>query len=175
MRSYDKPILVLVGCVALWIFACVIWGVNGPGQEVNPVVELLKVQEGFRAEAYTDTRGNLTIGYGTDLSFGISRDEGEDLLRSRLDKSLTYLAFRWKPYWGWGGRWWPFTGMPSETRRSLLDMSYQLGVNGVLEFTEMLAALERGDCPSAKAAALDSAWHRETPERAVRVTALLCH
>ena len=44
----------------------------------------------------------------------------------------------------------------------------------MLDFHVMLAALEAGDCPAAKVAALDSDWMRETPERAERVTAILC-
>ena len=41
--------------------------------------------------------------------------------------------------------------------------------SGVLGFHDMLAALERGDWPAARAAALDSDWARETPARARRV------
>ena len=53
-------------------------------------------------------------------------------------------------------------------------MAYQLGVHGVLEFKEMLASLERGDCQAARRQALESAWARETPARAKRVTERLC-
>ena len=53
-------------------------------------------------------------------------------------------------------------------------MGYQLGARGVLKFHGMLSALEADDCPTAKAAALDSDWARETPKRAERVTAILC-
>ena len=146
MRSYDKPILVLFMVGALWVFAYIAWIMNGNGPEVRSVVDLLKVEEGFRGEPYADTRGNLTIGYGTNLALGISTAEGEDLLRMRLTHARQSLANRWPPYWGWGGKWWPFTGMPLQTRRALLDMAYQLGVTGVLEFHVMLDALERGDC-----------------------------
>ena len=171
MRLYKVLILI---AVALWVAIFVAWPLERPGLDLHAVINLLKAEEGFWALPYQDTRGFETIGYGTSLTGGITELEGRLLLRSRLSRDVQSLSERWPPFWGWGGRWWPFTGMASRTRRALMDMSYQLGVDGVLEFKEMLAALESGDCPGAKAAALDSAWSRETPERAQRVTALLC-
>ena len=67
-------------------------------------------------------------------------------------------------------RWQPYADMPPAIRGALLDMSYQLGVNGVLEFHDMLAALAAGNYAEAHRAALDSRWAKETPKRARRVT-----
>ena len=44
----------------------------------------LKVEEGFRAKPYPDSRGVMTIGYGTNIGEGITRREGEYLLRERV-------------------------------------------------------------------------------------------
>ena len=63
---------------------------------------------------------------------------------------------------------------PIHEQGALLDLSWQAGVEGLLEFTGMLAALEREDCAEAKRQALDSVWARKTPERANRVTSRLC-
>ena len=46
--------------------------------------------------------------------------------------------------------------MSGHVQEALLDMAYQLGVDGLLGFHDMLAALERGDYQAAKAAALSS-------------------
>ena len=64
--------------------------------------------------------------------------------------------------------------MTSQTQGALVSMAYQLGCTGLMGFKGMLSALEQGDCPTAKAEALDSDWARETPERAHRVSERLC-
>ena len=130
----------------------------------DPPVEAIKAEEGFRRHPYTDTRGTLTIGYGTDISEGITRAEAETLLLGRLSSTQAALRRRLE---GW-------SGFPHSTRDALTDMGYQLGPLGVARFTDMLAALRAGDCATAKAAALDSQWARETPQRARRVTDSLC-
>ena len=154
------------------------------GMVWEALVNRIKLEEGRRPYAYQDSRGFSTIGYGTKLPLldsdlhcfkpvrveanlqntVITSVQSECLLRSRLADHYIELLQRWNP----------LANQPLSTQYALVDMAYQLGVGGVLEFQVMLDALEKGDCPRAKAAALDSAWHRETPERAERVTALLC-
>ena len=128
------------------------------------VVDRIMADEGFRAEPYPDSRGILTIGFGTNIGEGITRREGEFLLRERL--AGTYQTLTKELPW--------LSDAPERQQSAILDMGYQLGPRGLLKFHGMLSALEAGDCPAAKAAALDSAWARETPERAERVTAILC-
>ena len=135
---------------------------------VNSVVEQtlarLIPEEGFSAKPYLDSNGILTIGIGTNIGEGITRREAEFLLRERL--AVTYQTLTADLPW--------LSDAPERQQSAILDMGYQVGVHGLLKFHGMLSALESGDCPAAKAAALDSAWARETPERAKRVTAILC-
>ena len=121
-------------------------------------------RRGLSRQAVPDSRGILTIGFGTNIGEGITRREAEFLLRERL--AVTYQTLTSNLPW--------LSDAPERQQSAILDMGYQLGPHGVLGFHGMLSALESGDCPAAKAAALDSAWARETPERAKRVTALLC-
>ena len=63
---------------------------------------------------------------------------------------------------------------PEGQQSAILDMGYQLGAHGVLEFHDMLAALEADDCPAAKRPRWirsGRAKRRSGPER---VTAILC-
>ena len=133
-------------------------------QESPSLVDSIKREEGFRSKPYRDKEGVLTIGYGLNLTTGITRSEAEWLLRSRLDHARHCLERDWEPYYR----------MTSQTQDALVSMAYQLGCTGLMGFTDMLSALEQGDCPKAKAEALDSAWARETPERAERVSERLC-
>ena len=131
---------------------------------VEQTAARLKSEEGFRAKPYPDLRGVMTIGFGTNIGEGITRREGEYLLRERL--GATHETLTKELPW--------LSAAPERQQSAILDMGYQLGVHGVLEFHHMLASLESGDCPAAKVAALDSDWWRETPQRAERVTVLLC-
>jgi lysozyme len=45
-------------------------------------------------------------------------------------------------------------------------------LGGVLKFQKMLAALQARDYNAARREALDSAWAKQTPQRAKRVTGL---
>ena len=126
---------------------------------VSDLVSRLKQEEGFRPKPYRDSRGILTIGYGTNIQAGITRVEGEWLLRERLITHEKELASAWPSYYA----------MPDNIKAALLDMTYQLGVHGVLEFHHMLEALIQENYSGAIEAAKDSDWARETPVRVERV------
>ena len=144
-----------------------VWSVTGSSATdsvVDQTAARLEVEEGFRAKPYLDSRGILTIGFGTNIGEGITRREGEYLLRERLGATYETL-FKELPW---------LSAAPERQQSALLDLGYQVGVHGLLGFHMMLGALRADDCPAAKRAALDSDWARETPERAERVTAILC-
>ena len=130
-----------------------------PDSPVGSLIETLKIEEAFRSKPYRDTRGVLTIGYGTNIQRGITPTEGEWLLRERLRKTEQDLAASWPSYYT----------LPSDVQAAVLDMAYQLGVHGLMEFHQMLSALIREDYATAIKEAEDSAWARETPTRVGRV------
>lgn len=151
----------LIGLSAVAATACLLSNFDRPGP-VDRLVDRLKIEEGFRPKPYRDTRGIMTIGYGTAIELGISPQEGAILLRYRLVEKEKELASAWPPY----------GEQPESIQSALLDMSYQLGVHGVLEFHDMLAALTRKDYEAATRAVEQSAWNRETPKRVERVAAV---
>jgi lysozyme len=66
--------------------------------------------------------------------------------------------------------------MLSQYRQAvLIDMSYQLGVTGVLRFTKMWSAIAAGHFKTAAAEMLDSLWARQTPARAKRLAFIMEH
>jgi len=116
--------------------------------------------EGFRAHLYKCTAGAWSIGYGTNVQDGITREEALLLMRHRLGKVVAALESR-VPFWA---------KLTDERRRVLANMGYQLGVGGLMGFKRMLAALERGDYEAAAREMLDSKWaKRDTPGRAGRL------
>ena len=56
-----------------------------------------------------------------------------------------------------------------ERRSVLINMAYNLGVNGLINFKKMIAALKIGDYEKASVEMKDSKWYRQVGNRAVRL------
>ena len=128
----------------------------------------LRRDEGFLPHAYQDHLGYWTLGYGflIDQRKGgrIPKSVAEFWLRYEINDREAQLQSRWPAY----------DDQPEDVRRALLNMTFQMGVDGVLGFKNMLKALERGDRIEAADHARDSKWRQQdTPERAERVCRLL--
>lgn len=118
--------------------------------------ERIKRHEGFRARAYADTLGKMTIGYGRCLTTnGISEDEAEYMLNNDIEESQFALAqsFPWT------------LGLDDARKDVLAEMIFQLGVKGVMGFPKMIAAIRIGDFDSAAKEMLNSTWHIQTHAR----------
>ncbi len=118
------------------------------------LVESIKKHEGFRGMPYDDSLGIPTIGYGTKLP--ITEHEADLLLKSRMYQKKEELE-RAEPF---------IKELPKEKQDVLLEMSYQLGVGGLMKFRKMWKALKRFDYKEAAKEALDSRWAKQTPKRA---------
>ncbi len=130
-------------------------------------VDLIKKHEGFRSLPYRDTRNNLTIGYGLNLTEwgtkGISRAEAEAVLRAQLSIYEQELknAFR------------NFDELDDIRKAVLLDMAYNLGVPGLLKFKNMFAALKEGNFAKAAEEMLNSRWAQQVKTRATYLAELM--
>lgn len=134
---------------------------NPPYSATMSAIEAgIAIDEGYRSTPYRCSAGKLTIGYGYNLDAGMPEDEALVLMRYRLAKIHGALAKRLP---------WYLDASPRR-QRALLNMAYQMGVDGLLAFKKMLAACAAGDWPAAVAHALNSKWARtDSPERAARV------
>ena len=116
--------------------------------------------EGFMPIPYRCTSGKLSIGYGTNIQDGITKEEALLLMRHRLGKVVAALESR-LPFW---------SKLTDDRRRVLVNMGYQLGIAGLMGFKRMLAWLSRGDYEAAAGEMLDSKWARQdSPGRARRL------
>lgn len=123
------------------------------------VYDLIKSHEGKRLRPYHDTRGFLTIGYGRNLDAeGISDDEAQYLFQNDVDKCVAELEAN-LPW---------FTTLDAAREAALIDMCFEIGITGLLEFKNTLAAIERHDWQSAAAGMLASDWAKEVPSRAAQ-------
>jgi lysozyme len=129
---------------------------------------LVKPAEGLRLQVYDDKtgspvvpgytmQGHPTIGIGRALDVkGISMDENDMLYENDKCTALTGIIQDI-----------PWAITVDDVRYHLLGaMAFQMGINGLKEFTRMLAAVQGQHWQIAHDEMLDSAWARETPARA---------
>lgn len=126
--------------------------------------------EGVKLRVYRCTSGHKTIGVGHKLSerelaqglSEVSLEQAGDLLHQDIGTALNacYRIF---------GRE-RFDSFCESRQRALVNMAFQMGHNGLLEFKDMIRAITAGDWVRAHAEALDSKWARkDSPARARRV------
>lgn len=121
---------------------------------MNELIESIKQHEGFKGKVYIDSEGYETIGYGTKLP--ITKEEAELLLRHRLNNMMQELKDN-KPF---------FTSLDPEAQEILFEMAYNLGVSGLLKFTNMWKALEEEDYIEASKEMVNSKWYHQVGIRA---------
>lgn len=140
---------------------------------------LLKRHENFEAAVYICPAGKKTIGYGYNLEAnplklsktviagfckkGICEGDAEKLLTdevTRLKKILETKLVCWPEL--------------NEARQSvLLNMAYNLGIEGLLKFTDTLALLARGHYTAASTQMLNSTWSRQVKSRAIELALIM--
>lgn len=122
--------------------------------------EQLSRDEGVRSFPYVDTVGKTTIGVGRNLTdVGISSDEIDLLLNNDISRAEAALASSL-----------PWTASLDDARRgALTNMVFNMGIGGVLEFTNMLAAFQSANWEAAATAMLDSRWAGQVGDRATRL------
>lgn len=127
----------------------------------------LKRDEGFRREAYRDSLGFLTIGYGhhgLDVHDGECWSEEEASLQLEADIATAIVGLdKACPWW---------RSLDPVRSDALANMAFNLGVAKLLGFQNMLAALEAGNWAKASAQALSSHWAAEVGARATRIAAM---
>ena len=123
-------------------------------------IALVRKHEGWSPNPYRDG-GGFSVGYGTH--FPLSETEGEWLLRHRLGIAQNDARALFEN----------FDDLDGVRQAVLVDMSYQLGYNGLAGFVNLRQSVGRGDWATAKEDMLDSKWARQTPGRAKELAELM--
>jgi lysozyme len=134
---------------------------------VTSIVEDLEADEGFRGSVYQDHLGFWTIGYGFMVDARKGGEIPPQIARAWLHHLIRHKAAQLDARLPW------WKTQPDDVKRALLNMAYQMGVDGLLKFKATLHLLETGDRVGAAEQALHSLWARQTPLRAKRVTDLI--
>ena len=125
----------------------------------NELIESVKHHEGYREKAYQDTVGVWTIGYGTNLQV---LEVDSEVATKWLIEELERCAESVDKLEG--------LGHISPARRDvLIEMAYNLGINGLRRFRNTLNLIRACAYEKAAAAMLDSKWARQVGPRADRL------
>ncbi len=128
------------------------------------IEEQLERDEGVILSAYMDSENYLTIGIGRLIDKrkggGISKAEALILLRNDIFKVKENLY-----------RVLPWTSTLDHIRyAALVNMCFNLGINGLLQFKNALAAMESEQWETAATEMLDSRWAAQVGARAIRLS-----
>ena len=132
-------------------------------------LENIKAHEGFRDHIYKDSLGKATIGYGflvaalspdeLKLNGGkaepMSREVAEQILNLKVAK-LQKRVFQCLPW---------LQNKPQSVQDTLIEMAYQLGLAGIMDFRHTLSCIEAGDYAQAARNLRASLLYRQTPKR----------
>lgn len=137
--------------------------VDSPEGAPDPeLIAALKQDEGLRLNAYRDTVGVWTVGYGhahvpPNTVWNQAKAEAaliEDVKEhnAKLLKALPWVA-----------------DLDPVRRRVLQNMAFNLGVDGLLGFKNTLEAVRTGRYNQAASGMLNSLWAKQVKGRAVRL------
>lgn len=128
------------------------------------LIRQLKADEGVKPCVYKDHLGFDTIGVGRLVDSrkpgaGLRPFEIDFLLQNDIDDRIEQLTRR-LPW---------FQNLDDARKGVLLNMAFQLGVDGLLGFKNTLAMVEAGQYANAAQGMLQSKWASQTPARAQRM------
>lgn len=134
-------------------------------QAIARIKEQIEADEGLRLDAYLDSLGYPTIGYGHKLG---PRSITAERAHSYLDQDFQIAE----------------AGAISICQSHsisitgprfyvLVEMVFQLGVRRTQKFERMLTALKEQDYDQATVEMIDSLWHKETPKRVERLAQVM--
>lgn len=128
------------------------------------LVRQLRGDEGEKPHVYVDSLGFYTIGVGRLVDkrkpgAGLRSDEIAYLLNNDIEDRINALNKR-LPW---------FQDLDDARKGVLVNMAFQLGVDGLLGFKRTLDLIRDGKYENAAAAMLESRWAEQTPKRAKRM------
>lgn len=127
-------------------------GVCAPSHDTDEMlISRLVEHEGIKKSAYQDSLGYWTIGVGRLIderkNCGLSTDEIFYLLRNDLSSIRQKLSvYPW------------FIRQDIVRKDSLIELAFNIGVNGLLGFKNMISALAVNNYAVAAKELLDSSW-----------------
>ena len=128
--------------------------------DFNKLVDRILENEGFNAKPYQCSEGVWTIGHGITY---LTEEESKRIVADRIaEKHL-----------GLGGTLDWYNDLPPEVQGVILEMTFQMGTSGMLQFRKMIEAMKDKDWKKASLEMKDSKWYRQTPNRCERLAEIV--
>lgn len=130
---------------------------------MKSIKEQLILHEDLKLKPYEDSEGYITIGVGHNLDAqGVKRE----LVMKWLDEDVKEVVDELEQY-DW------FHKLDIVRQKVIIDMGFNLGVPGLLEFKKMIQAIKEDDYERAVAEMKDSKWHDQVKDRASRLEKMM--
>jgi lysozyme len=126
---------------------------------IPQLIEQLKRHEGFRANIYKDIVGVNTRGYGENLEIPVSEKKAEAILIFDVNECIKQVM---KHEW--------FTELNDIRQNVIINMVYNIGLQGLLQFKKMIQAIQDEDFEKASKEMLDSKWSQQTGKRSIELS-----
>jgi lysozyme len=140
--------------------------------------KMIVYDEGRKLKVYKCTKGFRTVGIGCNLDANPHLNIlhrtlkiGDDItpeecnLLFDYDYSNVINSIKQKIYY--------FGNLPERYQTVLVNMVYQMGINGLLRFKGMLKAMQIGDDLRVITEMKDSLWYTQTKNRANRLISII--
>ena len=124
--------------------------------DLKKLTDQLTKHEELKLKPYTDSVGKLTIGIGHNLTDkGLTKSQALSIFMDDLTETINFLNFKFK--------W--FKDLDEVRQRAIADMTFDL-MGKLLQFKDMLSAIEAKDWNKAADELLDSKFAEQTGQRA---------
>ena len=162
-----KPQGLLGGLVSMF------GGGGGGGNEFAK--DMVKEHEGLRLDAYKDSKGFLTVGYGHLIDKGSPKDiqklqEGDKISVERAEKlfeqDFKHHADAAKKIPGFGKA-------DEKQQAALIDLTFNMGPDWYQDFPKFTAAFKAGDYELAGNELINSDWYGDVKRRAPTIVSLI--
>lgn len=131
---------------------------------MSKISDMLEHHEGFRQFVYKDSLGIETIGIGRNLkNRGVTRAEALYLLENDIADFTKQLRDRL--YW--------FDSIHEDAQMVLIDMAFNMGLGGLMTFTQTLEHIKNENYKKASETMLQSLWAKQVGARAIELSEIL--
>lgn len=137
------------------------------GRKIDNIWDLLSFHEGRVRHAYQDSRGFWTIGVGHLIDKRPGGGISDEMIDRMLDDDIKSHTAKLEKALPWAAKLDP-------VRKAVLqDMTFNMGLQGVLGFKNTLAAVRAGAHDRAAEGMLKSKWATQVGPRAARLAHMM--
>lgn len=138
--------------------------------------EMLKLHEGLRLKRYQCTAGRWTIGYGHNLEANPSQSLVNPVVNCTLEQAEKWLDEDMTAAEKQCQTRMPFFAALDDIRQVVLvDMCFNIGINGLLGFKKTLVLIAAGNYTTAAVEMTDSKWAMQVKSRANRLSRMMAY